>query len=129
MPYTMKEAANTPHDPVFIYEDNKYFSIKRTTCNFGSHLADLFTLKDLTSMMKLEEMTTEKKVEELLTATMSHEMRNPLNAMLQMHDVMEPHIESEQGKRGWKVSKNSCIFLLYLINDMQDYFSIKQGTF
>lgn len=43
---------------------------------------------------------------------MSHEMRNPLNAMMQMHEVLDTYVTSDEGKKSLKVSKNSCAFLL-----------------
>ena len=83
----------------------------------------------MTVLVKLEETTTEKNIQNMLTATMSHEMRNPLNAMLSMHDVLNSYIPSEEGRLNLKISRNSCIFLLTLIEDMQDYCQIKQGAF
>ena len=57
---------------------------------------------------------------------MSHEMTNPLNAILQMHDVVEPLLESnEDGKRNLSISRSSCLVLLMKIHDMIDYFKIK----
>lgn len=65
----------------------------------------------------------------MLTATISHEMKNPLNAILSMHNVLEGFIKKEDGRRILKVSKNSCVYMLYLIHDMTDYFNIKAGVF
>ena len=127
--YCLNDAAECDSNPIFQYQEEEYYEINKCSISFGKAKTELYTLKDISAFMKLEQTITDKKVEQMLTATMSHEMRNPLNAMLQMHDVMEPHVVGEEGRLLWKVSKNSCIFLLYLIHDMQDYFNLKQNIF
>ena len=66
----------------------------------------------------------------MITATVSHEMRTPINAILTILAALELLIgENQELKRMCKIIKNSCQLLLYLVNDMLDIFMIKTGKF
>jgi signal transduction histidine kinase len=55
-------------------------------------------------------------------------MRNPLNALLGMQEVLV-HYVSEEGKRYLDVSISSCKFLMFLFSDMLDSYQIRAGQF
>jgi signal transduction histidine kinase len=56
----------------------------------------------------------------MLTATVSHEMKTPLNAIIGLLSMLEKYIADEEGKRLLKVVHISSQILLYLVNDMID---------
>ena len=58
----------------------------------------------------------------MLTATVSHEMRTPLNAIITLIHNMERYVENPKGVRLMKVIQNSAKMLLSLVNDMLDIF-------
>ena len=62
-----------------------------------------------------------------MQATAQHEMRNPLNAMLSMQELMKCHISAE-GQKFLDVSISSCKLLLFLVNDMIDFHLIKTNN-
>jgi signal transduction histidine kinase len=67
-------------------------------------------------------MKLENHFKEMLTATVSHEMRTPLNAIIGLLSTLEHFVPSNEGKRLLKVINSSAQILLYLVNDMLDIF-------
>ena len=66
----------------------------------------------------------------MITATVSHEMRTPINAILLMLQSLEMHIKGQpELKQMCDILKNSGKYLLYLVNDMLDVFMLKTGKF
>lgn len=65
----------------------------------------------------------------MLTATISHDMRTPLNAILGMGRTLERYLNHELAKRSHRVMMNSASLLLFLVNDLLDLFRIKNGKF
>ena len=65
---------------------------------------------------------------ELLTATVSHEMKTPLNSIIQTSEQLSPCVD-EKGERLRKINLRSGKMLLSLVNDMLDQFQIKNQQF
>ena len=65
----------------------------------------------------------------MLTATVSHDMRTPLNAMLGLLSSLDHFIPSGEGRRYLSIIKNSSQFMIFLVNDLLDFFQIKNGKF
>ena len=64
----------------------------------------------------------------MITATVSHEMRTPINAILTQISSLEMILEGQTDQlKIIKVIKNSATLLLYLVNDMLDVYMIKNG--
>jgi signal transduction histidine kinase len=58
----------------------------------------------------------------MLNATVSHDMRTPLNAIIGLLITLEYYIESDKGTRLLTIINNSAQMLLSLVNDMLDLF-------
>lgn len=65
----------------------------------------------------------------MITATISHDMRTPLNAILGMGKSLERYTKEEPGKRYHKILMSSANLLLYLVNDILDLFKLRNGKF
>ncbi len=65
----------------------------------------------------------------MLTATVSHDMRTPLNAILGIGKNLEPHIKGEIGTKYFRVIINSAKLMQFLVNDLIDLFRIRNGKF
>ncbi len=65
----------------------------------------------------------------MLTATVSHDMRTPLNAILGIGRNLEKHIKTDLGKKYFKVIINSAKLMQSQINDLIDLFRIRNGKF
>ena len=65
----------------------------------------------------------------MLTATVSHDLRTPLNSMIGLLSNLDKFIKDPQGKRFLSIIRNSSSFMLFLVNDLLDFFQIKNGKF
>jgi signal transduction histidine kinase len=65
----------------------------------------------------------------MLTATVSHDMRTPLNAILGIGKNLENYVKNEQGSRFLRIMMNSAKLLHFLVNDLIDLFRIRNGKF
>lgn len=66
---------------------------------------------------------------EMITATVSHDMKTPINAVVGLLENLEHFIKEEEGQTLLKVIKNSSNILLYLVSDILDFFEIKNDKF
>lgn len=66
---------------------------------------------------------------EMLTATVSHDMRTPLNSIIGLLANVEGSLTNEQAKKYLKIIKSSSKILLFLVSDLLDFFQIKNGKF
>lgn len=46
-------------------------------------------LKDVTAMIKAEQLRIAQKMSEIMIASTSHDMRTPLNTIVNMHELIE----------------------------------------
>ena len=71
---------------------------------------------------------------DMLTATISHDMRTPLNAIISISKYLITDLEiNKTNKKTWNkflnVIFNSASLLNYQINDLIDIFNIRIGKF
>ena len=85
--------------------------------------------KSITHFVKYEQLKMQNHFLEMLTATISHDMRTPLNAILGMGHNLERYVEDANGRKFHKVMMNSASLLLFLTNDLLDLFRIRNGKF
>lgn len=78
-------------------------------------------IKNLTPVIKYEKLKVENHFYEMLTATVSHEMRTPLNSIINLLNHIDLYVNDE-GKRFLNIIKNSSKFMLFLVNDLLDLF-------
>jgi two-component system, sensor histidine kinase len=85
--------------------------------------------KSITHLIKYEKLKLQNHFLEMLTATVSHDMRTPLNAILGIGRNLEPLIKNEIASRFLKIMMNSARLLHFLVNDLIDLFRIRNGKF
>ena len=85
--------------------------------------------RSITHIIKYEQLKLQNYFLEMLTATISHDMRTPLNAILGIGKNLEPHVTHEAGSRYLQIMMNSASLLHFLVNDLLDLFRIKNGKF
>lgn len=62
-------------------------------------------------------------------ASISHDMRTPLNTIINMHKLIATRV-SDPNLLDWlNVATISTNFMLHLVNDTLDYFQIRSGKF
>ena len=65
----------------------------------------------------------------MLTATVSHDMRTPLNAMMGLLQNMNQFVSDERGFKFLTIIMSSSKLLLYLVNDLLDFLKLKNAKF
>ena len=85
--------------------------------------------RSITHIIKYEQLKLQNHFLEMLTATISHDMRTPLNAILGIGKNLEPHVTHEAGKRYLQIMMNSAALLHFLVNDLLDLMRIRNGKF
>jgi signal transduction histidine kinase len=66
----------------------------------------------------------------MITATVSHEMRTPINAIMTQLDSLDELLQGNRGaQKMTRIIKNSSQLLLYLVNDMLDVYMLKNKKF
>ena len=64
-----------------------------------------------------------------MIASTSHDMRTPLNTIINMLKLIEVKVSDSTILKWLKVANNSSNLLLFLVNDTLDYFQIRSGKF
>jgi signal transduction histidine kinase len=65
----------------------------------------------------------------MLTATVSHDMRTPLNSIMGIGKNLEPFVKDKNGAKYLSIMMNSARLLNFLVNDLIDLFRIRNGKF
>lgn len=86
-------------------------------------------LKDITELVQREYNRSIAKLTEIMVASTSHDMRTPLNTIINMHQLIELKSTDENVKSFLKIAKNSTNLLMFLVNDTLDFFQIKFNKF
>lgn len=85
--------------------------------------------KSITHFIQCEQLKLQNHFFEMITATISHDMRTPLNAILGLGKNLERYIDHENGRKFHKVMMNSASLLLFLVNDLLDLFRLNNNKF
>lgn len=96
---------------------------------FSNRTCQLIMVKNWTNYIRLQLSKQAKQIQDMMTATVSHEMRTPINAILTMIESLMLLVESPEQASMLRIIKNSAHLLLYLVNDMLDVYMIKTGKF
>ena len=83
----------------------------------------MIILRDITDLVQKEYNRSISKLSEIMVASTSHDMRTPLNTILNMHNLIELKVKNDPNILEWlKIARSSSNLLLYLVNDTLDYF-------
>ena len=89
----------------------------------------MIMIKNLTALVNYDKMKIRAELNQMLTATISHDMRTPLNAIIGMTRSLTPSVHDPSGHKFLKIIMNSSQILLFLVNDLLDLFKIKNDKF
>ena len=146
--YTSLEDVNDPKN------SERYVQIKRQKFKSDTKDYDMLKIVDVSMDVLYERSQGEKKLLTVINATVSHEMRNPINSINTLNikqqetneklrllierldiDVPPLQFKSEliaihnESAETSKVQKSSSKILCFLVNDILDYAQLKQGKF
>ena len=89
----------------------------------------MIMVRSITHLIKYEKLKLQNHFLEMLTATVSHDMRTPLNAILGIGRNLEPLVQNVMGQKFLGIIMNSARLLHFLVNDLIDLFRIRNGKF
>jgi hypothetical protein len=110
-------------------EEMEVVGLNLINIQFEQKDCHLILLKNWTSYFRYQLSKQAQKIQEMITATISHEMRTPINSILTMIESLMLINEDYEHQRMCSIIKNSGTLLLYLVNDMLDAFMLKTGKF
>ena len=99
----------------------------------------MIIFRNWTLSFRFQFATTQSQMQEMVTATVSHEMRTPINSMMMHLNNLEFQLKQDdqlvqspqiiEVQKMTRIIRNSAQFLLYLVNDMLDVYMLKNGKF
>jgi len=89
----------------------------------------MIMIKSITHFIKYQKLKLQNHFLEMLTATVSHDLRTPLNSILGIGRNLEEHIRGDIGARYLRIMINSAKLMQFLVNDLIDLFRIRNGKF
>lgn len=96
----------------------------------------MIALRDVSAGVKYERLKLHSQLADMLTATISHDMRTPLNAIISVsktliHDIQQQHGTFNKRKctRFLQIVFNSATLLDFQVNDLIDLFKIRTQKF
>ena len=91
----------------------------------------MILFRNWTHNFKYQFAKAESQLQEMITATVSHEMRTPINAIMTQLDSLDLLLEdtNKGAQKMTRIIKNSSQLLLYLVNDMLDVYMLKNRKF
>ena len=76
-------------------------------------------------LLKAECVKSIEKLQDIMLASTSHDMRTPLNTIINMQGLIEQRITDPVLQKWIRIAKTSANLLLFLVNDTLDYYQIK----
>jgi len=106
-------------------------SVFKASINCFDEQAELLVVKDVTPTQKaIQELKRLDQLKNNLIRTVSHDYRTPLNAIVNGLITISDHNEMPNSlKKVIHVCQQASKFLLYLVNDLLDYYQLKTAVF
>lgn len=100
------------------------YEIRLNAINWKNDNCFLIMLQDTSIMLLNEKLKQINMYKDVLLATVSHDLRTPLNGMLNILDIIEADVTAEH-KSLLKICRDSGDLLLLMINDILDFSQIQ----
>jgi signal transduction histidine kinase len=82
----------------------------------------MIVLRDVTELIQAEQSRSIEKLSDVMIASTSHDMRTPLNTIVNMQTMIESRIDDPLLLKWLNIAKTSTNLLLYLVNDTLDFY-------
>lgn len=103
------------------------FDIKIGLINWKSKKAVLISFSDISSTKKIINLTEINRNKDIVLATVSHDLRSPLNNILGIFTILDERINEEASKKCITSGIQSGKILSFMINDILDFSRIKMN--
>lgn len=82
----------------------------------------MIIIREISEVSKLEYARSLEKISEIMIASTSHDMRTPLNTIINMHQMIKNTSQDPLLLKWIRIADDSTNLLLYLVSDTLDYF-------
>ncbi len=79
-------------------------------------------MSNISSIIQGEYAKSIETLSNIMVASTSHDMRTPLNTIINMHNLIENDLTDPKLLKWLRVSKTSTNILICLVNDTLDYY-------
>jgi len=110
-------------------EKAKIIEVEWFPMKFDSMDCKVLKLKNVSEREELHKQVVEQKYLKLLLASVTHDLRTPLNGISGMLELIEQEPLSEAGNKYLQVARNTTNLALYLVNDLLDFSQIEAHSF
>lgn len=108
-------------------ENNYYFSIKIGRIYWQNEKAYLILMSDVSAIKLVEKLKELDTYKDQLLATVSHDLRTPLNGVLGVIELLLETIKEKALRKLLKIAMRCTNLLLFMINDILDFSQINNG--
>ena len=116
-----KNSKNTHQQDGF---SDRNFTIKFLKIIWEKKQSVLIIINDVTDLNKLKELQTLDNYKNQLLATVSHDLRTPLNGMVGLIEIVLLNVKEKQDKKNLNLALRSGHLLAHMINDILDFSQI-----
>ncbi len=100
------------------------FALKIAKIYWENEVCLLILFNDNTNLRKVIELQNLDEYKNRLLATVSHDLRTPLNGLLGIFEIVIPQILEPELQKNLVIGQRSASLLLYMINDILDFSQI-----
>lgn len=100
--------------------NKRFYEIKGTKIKWGDQYCFLLIFNNLTKAKRITEMKEINQYKNQMLATVSHDLRTPLNGIIGMVTSVFSNIEDQENKKLLLIALRSASLLDFLINDILD---------
>lgn len=105
-------------------EEDKYFDVKIQKILWQNEECFMIIFTDITSIISLAHLKDIDIYKNRLLATVSHDLRTPINGMMGMIETVSNDLKEKKNKRLLKMAMKFGHLLLSMINDILDFSKI-----
>ena len=107
-----------------LFSKIKYYEVKLCNINWENKSCLLMIFTDQTKAKRLIELMNLDRYKNQMLATVSHDLRTPLNGVIGMMSSVLPILHDKESKKNLTIGIRSAYLLNYLINDILDFSQI-----
>ena len=108
-------------------DQEKSLEIKLTPTLLNGMPLILVLVKDMTERDLINRLKETNNYKNTIMASVSHELKTPLNCILAMQEMLRPYISEELAVQYLNPAINSSKLLMSLVNDILDFGQIRAG--
>ena len=107
--------------------EENYFDVKMGRISWQNEPAFLISMNDISAIKMVKKLKELDSYKDRLLATVSHDLRTPLNGIIGIMEIMLTKISEKELRKLIKISLRSANLLLFMINDILDFSQISNG--